>query len=82
MDEHSLERQVQSLVDRDVIRELSHRYALAIDSRDLDGRSAGEGAGHEPSVPGVLRRVRLEATSLTAPSPPDTHLPERCRRSR
>jgi hypothetical protein len=37
MDESSLERQVQSLVDRDVIRELSHRYALAIDSRDLDG---------------------------------------------
>ena len=36
MEQHGLERQLQRLVDRDLIRELSHRYALAIDSRDID----------------------------------------------
>jgi hypothetical protein len=36
MPEHDVERQLRWLIDRDLIRELSHRYALAIDSRDLD----------------------------------------------
>ena len=37
MQAYDVEPQLQWLVDRDLIRELSHRYALAIDSRDLDG---------------------------------------------
>jgi hypothetical protein len=37
MPAHDVEPQLQWLVDRELIRELSHRYALAIDSRDLDG---------------------------------------------
>lgn len=37
MEARTLEQQLQRLVDRDLIRELSHRYALAIDSRDVDG---------------------------------------------
>jgi hypothetical protein len=36
MQEHDIERQLRWIIDRDLIRELSHRYALAIDSRDLD----------------------------------------------
>ena len=37
MRDDNLERQVRRLIDRDLIRELSHRYALAIDSWDVDG---------------------------------------------
>jgi hypothetical protein len=36
MQHHDIEQQLRWLIDRDLIRELSHRYALAIDSRDLD----------------------------------------------
>ena len=36
MQEQNIEQQLRWVIDRDQLRELSHRYALAIDSRDLD----------------------------------------------